>query len=261
MPFFFTDLRICPPGRHCAVLACWLTIGLLTGCGQAEKKPPTEPETPAAPSLPGPDLTALADSNVAALLTPYLNQYPGDEVVIRTRHGNMRVRLYDDTPIHKANFLLLARRGVFDETVFNRVVKGFAIQGGRGENRTIRIARYRLPPEFRPQRFHKRGALGMARYDDDQNPDRRSSSTDFYFVQGEKLTPDQSRQMAGRALTPEQVRTYASVGGVPALDGKYTVFGEVVEGLEVIDKIAAEPVDPYKWPLKDVPIKVEVAEK
>src|SRR5687768_6179667 len=134
MPFFFTDLRICPPGKHCAVLVCWLTIGLLTGCGQAEKKPPTESEAPVAPSLPGPDLTALADSNVAALLTPYLNQYPGDEVVIRTRHGNMRVRLYDDTPIHKANFLLLARRGVFDETVFNRVVKGFAIQGGRGEN-------------------------------------------------------------------------------------------------------------------------------
>ncbi|MBC6607258.1 peptidylprolyl isomerase [Hymenobacter sp. BT188] len=261
MRLFFADSRICPPGSRFGLRLCWLTFWLLTACGQAEKTPPTEAEAPTAPTLPGPDLTSLADSNVAALLTPYLKQYPADEVIIRTRHGNMRVRLYDDTPIHKANFLLLARRGVFDETVFNRVVKGFAIQGGRGENRTIRIARYRLPAEFQPQRFHKRGALGMARYDDDQNPDRRSSSTDFYFVQGEKLTPDQSRQMAGRSLTPEQVRTYASVGGVPALDGKYTVFGEVVEGLEVIDKIAAEPVDPYKWPLKDVPIKIEVVEK
>ena len=261
MRFVPTFFQICPPNRRFASLIFCLSIFLLAACGQPEKMPLSAPESPTAPTTPGPDLTGLADSNVAALLTPYLKQYPADEVIIRTRHGDMRVRLYDDTPVHKANFLLLARRGVFDETVFNRVVKGFAIQGGRGENRTIRIARYRLPPEFRPQRFHKRGALGMARYDDDQNPDRRSSSTDFYFVQGEKLTPDQSRQMAGRPLTPEQGRTYATTGGVPALDGKYTVFGEVVEGLEVIDKIAAEPVDPYKWPLKDVGVKVEVVEK
>lgn len=234
---------------------------MLSACGQAEKTPPTTADAPTTPTLPGPDLTALRDSNAADLLLPYLKQYPANEVMVRTRLGNMRVRLYDDTPVHKANFLLLARRGVFDETVFNRVVKGFAIQGGRSENRTIRLARYRLPAEFRPAHFHKRGALAMARYDDEINPDRRSSAIDFYLVQGEKLTPDQTRQVAGRPLTPEQVRTYATLGGVPALDGKYTVFGEVVEGLEVIDKIAAEPVDPYKWPLTDVEIEMEVVEK
>jgi len=183
-------------------------------------------------------------------------------VLVKTRLGTIRVRLFDDTPIHKANFLLLTRRGVFDETVFNRVVKGFAVQGGQTTGpRTIRLRRYRLPPEIRPNHFHVKGALGMARYDDDQNPGHLSSNTDFYFVVGEKLTPAQSRAVAGRPLTAAQVRAYATKGGVPALDGKYTVFGEVIDGLDVIDKISQVQVDPQdKWPLEDVPMKVEVVQ-
>ncbi|WP_167856821.1 peptidylprolyl isomerase [Hymenobacter aquaticus] len=228
-----------------------------SSCNQAP--PPAETAAPATPPpVPGPDLRKLSDSSVVALLPDYLRQYPGSEVIVHTRLGDMRIKLYDDTPLHKANFLLLARKGVFDETVFNRVVKGFAIQGGTSDHRTIRMARYHVPPEIRPAHFHKRGALGMARYDDDQNPGKLSSNTDFYIVQGEKLTPYQAQAMAGRKLTPAQAKAYATVGGVPSLDGKYTVFGEVVEGLEVIDKIAAEPVDPYKWPKKDVDIKIEV---
>ena len=91
-------------------------------------------------------------------------------------------------PIHAANFLLLSRKGVFDESVFNRVVKGLVIQGGGSEQRTIAMRSYRLPPEIRPQHFHKRGALAMARYDGEMNPDRLSSNNDFYIVQGEKMT-------------------------------------------------------------------------
>ena len=236
-----------------------LSSAWLLACNRQQ---PVEETTPVPVSAerpgPGPTLTALADSNAAALLLPYGKQYPASAVVLHTRLGDIRVKLYDDTPIHKANFLLLARRGVFDETVFNRVVKGFAVQGGSSDHRTIRISRYRLPPEIRPQHFHRRGALGMARYDDKQNPDQLSSNTDFYFVQGEKLTPAQSQAMASRKLTPEQQKAYATVGGVPALDGKYTVFGEVVAGLDVIDKIANEPVDAYNWPKEDIDIKVEV---
>ncbi|MBC6697916.1 peptidylprolyl isomerase [Hymenobacter puniceus] len=236
-----------------------LSVLLAGGCNR--QQPVEETAAPVVSKekpTPGPALTALSDSTAAALLLPYGRQYRASGVVLHTRHGDIRVKLYDDTPIHKANFLLLSRRGVFDESVFNRVVKGFAVQGGASEHRTIRLNRYRLPPEQRPQHFHRRGALGMARYDDEQNPGQLSSSTDFYFVQGEKMTPAQSQAMAGRTLTPEQQRVYATVGGVPSLDGKYTVFGEVTEGLDVIDKIANEPVDAYKWPLKDVGIRVEI---
>ncbi|MCB2408336.1 peptidylprolyl isomerase [Hymenobacter lucidus] len=244
-----------PTAARCGAL---LTAGLwLVGCNQTP--PVTEAPAAATPApVPGPDLVTLADSNAASVLREYGQQYPGSELVLHTRHGDMRVRLYDDTPIHKANFLLLARKGVFDETVFNRVVNGFAIQGGRSDHRTIRITPYHLPPEISTAHFHKRGALGMARFDDEKNPGKLSSNTDFYLVQGEKLTPDQSQAMAGRPLTAEQQRVYATVGGAPSLDGKYTVFGEVVEGLEVIDKIAAEPVTPDKWPVKDVDIKIDV---
>ncbi|SHJ05122.1 peptidyl-prolyl cis-trans isomerase B (cyclophilin B) [Hymenobacter daecheongensis DSM 21074] len=239
-----------------SLLFSLLLAGLLASCGQPEKPAATAPAPP--PPVPGPSLSALTDTNATALLTQYGREFPASEVIVHTRLGDMRVKLYDDVPVHKANFLLLARKGVFDETVFNRVVKGFAIQGGRSDHRTIRINRYHLPPEIVPQHFHKRGALGMARYDDDQNPGKLSSNSDFYIVQGEKLTPAQSAAMAGRPLTPAQQQVYATQGGAPSLDGKYTVFGEVVEGLDVIDKIAAEPVGTDKWPKKDVEIKVEV---
>ena len=229
---------------------------LLAACNQA---PPATAPAKSTQEIPGPNLATLTDSAAPAALLAYGRQYPGSEVVIKTRLGNIRVKLYDDTPIHKANFLLLARKGVFDETMFNRVVKDFAVQGGQTYNaRTIRLKRYRLPPEFRAGHFHHKGALGMARYDDEKNPGRLSSNTDFYFVVGERLAPNQSQAMAGRRLTPAQSKAYAAVGGVPSLDGQYTVFGEVIEGQEVIDKIANEPVESDKWPVKDIKLRVEV---
>ena len=246
--------------RHLLQAAGFVAVSL-GGLACNRQQPVEETAAPAVSAekpVPGPALLALADSNAATLLLPYGRQYPASGVVLHTRLGDIKVKLYDDTPIHKANFLLLSRRGVFDETVFNRVLKGFAVQGGASDHRTIRMNRYRLPPEIRPQHFHRRGVLGMARYDDEQNPGQLSSSTDFYFVQGEKLTPAQSQAMAGRPLSPEQQRAYATVGGVPSLDGKYTVFGEVTEGMDVVDKIANEPVDAYKWPLTDVAIRVEI---
>ncbi|QNE40272.1 peptidylprolyl isomerase [Hymenobacter sp. NBH84] len=241
------------------LLLAALLLGLLPACNQNQPETATIAQQPATPPpVPGPSLTALADSNVVALLTPYLQEHPGSEILLHTRLGTMRLRLYDDTPIHKANFLLLIRKGVFNETLFQRVEKGLVIQGGRSTNRTIAINRYRLPPEMRPEHFHKKGALAMARYDDEQNPGQLSSGIDFYIVQGKKWAPNQSKALAGRKLTPAQIQTYATEGGLPSLDGKYTVFGEVVEGLDVLDKIADEPIDAYKWPKKDVNMKMEV---
>ncbi|SDY07444.1 peptidylprolyl isomerase [Hymenobacter psychrophilus] len=231
---------------------------LLAACTQSSPETANSATLPPPPEVPGPDLMALADSNAARLLLAYGRQYPGQEVLLQTRLGNMRIRLYDDTPVHTANFLLLSRKGVFDESVFNRVVQGFAIQGGGSERRTVAMRSYRLPPEIRPQHFHKRGALAMARYDGEVNPGKLSSNNDFYIVQGEKMTPGQARASAPRPLTPEQVQAYATLGGTPGLDGQYTVFGEVVEGLDIIDKIANEPVGMDMWPVQDVGIKVKV---
>ena len=233
-----------------------LALAPLAGCNHTP--PPTAAPTQRA-AVPGPDLATLTDSTAPAALLAYGRQYPGSEMLVKTRLGNIRVKLYDDTPIHRANFLLLARKGVFDETMFNRVVKDFAVQGGQTYNaRTIRLKRYRLPPEIRAEHFHHKGALGMARYADEQNPHRLSSNTDFYFVVGEKLTPTQSQAMTGRKLTPAQVKAYATIGGVPSLDGQYTVFGEIIEGQNVVDKIANEPVESDKWPVKDITLKMEV---
>ena len=234
-----------------------LLLAGLAACSAPDQPATTKPPRPA---VPGPNLATLTDSAAPAALLAYGRQYPGSEVLISTRLGNIRLHLFDDTPIHKANFLLLVRKGVFDETVFNRVVAGFAIQGGQtAEQRTIRLRRYRLPPEIRPGHFHRRGALGMARYDDEQNPGRLSSNTDFYLVQGQRLTPNQSTAAAGRRLTSAQTQAYATVGGAPSLDGQYTVFGEITEGLDVLDKIAAVPVDPQDhWPRQEVYIKAEV---
>lgn len=241
------------------LLSRFCLLALLAALGACNQSPPATAPAKPAPVIPGPDLATLTDSTAPAALQAYGQQYPGSEVLVRTRLGNIRVKLYDETPVHKANFLLLARKGVFNETMFNRVVKDFAVQGGQTYlARTIRLKRYRLPPEIRPGLFHRKGALGMARYSDEQNPGRLSSNTDFYFVVGEKLTPAQSQAMAGRKLTPAQTKAYATVGGVPSLDGQYTVFGEILEGQDVVDKIANEPVESDKWPVKDIPIKVEV---
>ncbi|MCA8829118.1 peptidylprolyl isomerase [Hymenobacter pini] len=237
-------------------LRCLPLLGLLLACNQ--RQPEATATTPKAPEAPGPALRSLADSNVVQLLTEYGHQYPGREVLLQTRHGNMRIRLYEDTPLHTANFLLLSRKGYFDQTVFNRVVKDFAIQGGTSEQLAIRLSRYHLPPEIRTSHYHKRGAVGMARFDDDQNPNKLSSSHDFYIVQGKKVPAYEAQVSTYRTLTPEQLRTYATQGGVPSLDGQYTVFGEVVEGLDVIDKIAAEPVGSDNWPVEDVGIKIKV---
>ena len=234
-----------------------LCFALLLAACHAQTEPA---ETAAAPApSPGPDPGLLTDSTAPAALLAYGRQYPGSEVVIATRLGDIKVRLFDDTPIHRANFLLLTRKGSYSETVFNRVVPGFAIQGGQAiEPRQVRLRKYRLPPEFRPAHFHHKGALAMARYDDEQNPGQLSSNTDFYIVVGQPRTPEEAKALAGRPLTPAQVATYADRGGNPSLDGHYTVFGEVIDGLDVVDKIANDSIDQYHWPVKDIPLKMRV---
>jgi cyclophilin family peptidyl-prolyl cis-trans isomerase len=238
----------------------FLCLGLslaLASC-QGEKSPATVEQQPSGPQPP----TILTQQTAPDTLAAYAQAHPNDTLVLlSTPKGDIKIRLYKDTPLHRANFVRLASYGFFDQTVFFRVEKDFMIQGGRSESQTVKIGTYRIPAEIRPHYFHKRGAVGMARYGDAENPERMSSNRDFYIVQGHPL-PDYELQANIKEfklnLTPAQKQVYRTQGGAPNLDQTFTIFGEVIEGIAVVDSIAAVPVDAQKWPLQDVGMKMRV---
>jgi cyclophilin family peptidyl-prolyl cis-trans isomerase len=187
-------------------------------------------------------------------------------VQIQTELGNINILLSDSTPLHRNNFIALVKEKFYDSLLFHRIIQNFMIQGGDPGSKYAKAGQmlgnggknYRVPAEFNIHLFHKRGVLAAAR---DDNPERASSSCQFYIVQGKKWTDaelDQTEQLRldGKKL-PDSVRTiYKTIGGTPQLDMNYTVFGEVIAGLEVIDKIAAKPKDRYNRPLQDVRMKI-----
>lgn len=194
------------------------------------------------------------------------------EVLLETTAGNIRLALYDETPMHRDNFLKMTRLGVYDSLLFHRVIKDFMIQGGDTHSKHARPGQllgtgdfdYTTPPEFRlPRLFHRRGTLAMAREPDGVNPDMRSSACQFYIVWGkafddrglDRLQHRLDSTTQGRVtLTPEMREVYKTVGGTPHLDGQYTVFGEVTEGLEVVDSIQRTATDANSRPLTDIRI-------
>ena len=190
-------------------------------------------------------------------------------VKIETSYGDMVVKLYNETPLHRDNFIKLVKDGTYDGLIFHRVINQFMIQGGDPNSRDAKPGQmlgdgelgYTIPAEFVPGLFHKKGALAAARQGDEVNPQKASSSCQFYIVQG--TTWDANRlkmveQRMGKSFTSEQAEVYATVGGTPFLDGDYTVFGEVVEGMEVIDKIAAVQCGPMDRPIEDVKMKMSI---
>ena len=193
-------------------------------------------------------------------------------VKIETSYGDMVVKLYNETPLHRDNFIKLVKEGTYDGLIFHRVINQFMIQGGDPKSRDAKPGQmlgdgelgYTIPAEFVPGLFHKKGALAAARQGDEVNPKKASSSCQFYIVQG--TTWDANRlkmveQRMGKSYTAEEAEVYATVGGTPFLDGDYTVFGEVVEGMEVIDKIAAVPCGPMDRPIEDVKMKMSIIER
>ena len=240
-------------------------------------------------------------------------------VRLETSEGSITIKLYDETPLHRDNFLKLVKEGTYDGLLFHRIIKSFMIQGGDPESKGAPQGKslgsggmgYTLPAEFvYPQYFHKRGALSAARQGDNVNPEKASSSSQFYIVWGEIYTEEklaQFKQQKMSALqqnifnrlrienqekiltlnqnnqrdelqtlkekliaqmeaeaeqrkgeiefTSEQVKTYTTIGGTPHLDGEYTVFGEVVEGLKVVEKIQAVETDGNNRPLTDITMK------
>ena len=213
-------------------------------------------------------------------LLPLRAQTPSAEVLLETTAGNIRVALYEETPLHRDNFLKLVNLHSYDSLLFHRVIKDFMVQSGDINSRHAKPGEllgsgdydYTTEPEFRlPQIYHRRGVIALAREGDDVNPEMHSSTSQFYIVWGRifddagiaKMQERLDKATQGRVkLTPEMIETYKTVGGTPHLDGQYTVFGEVTEGLEVIDKIQQSPTDDNSRPLEDIRIlKATVVKK
>lgn len=197
------------------------------------------------------------------------------EVLLTTTAGPIRIRLSDRTPLHRDNFLKLVREGFYDSVIFHRVIADFMIQAGdpsskHADDRTQLLGStdtgYTIPAEFRfPELAHVRGAVAAARTGDQMNPQRASSGSQFYIVWGSPFDAATLSMMQAQNPTldwPDSLRQlYATVGGTPHLDGAYTVFGQVVEGLEVVGAIQGVATDGYDRPLEDVRIlRAEVIE-
>ena len=202
------------------------------------------------------------------LLALMVSCKPKEELIlIETDYGNMKIALYDSTPIHKENFLKLAKEGYYDGTLFHRVISGFMIQGGDPEsigapaNKPLGAGGPGYTLENEIGAYHFKGTVAAARRGGPGNPEKRSSGSQFYIVQGKPVTEGQLNSMAQMkniTYSPEDIARYTTNGGTPFLDDDYTVFGEVVEGMDVIDKIAAVQTAPGDRPLKDVTMKVSV---
>ncbi len=186
--------------------------------------------------------------------------------LIETNHGDIKVILYDDTPLHKANFIKLANEGFYDDLLFHRIIPGFMMQGGDPDSRDGGPGRpfgsggpgYQVPAEF--GHLHYKGALAAAR---NGNPERKSSGSQFYIVDGkpvEDVILNMQEKKFSFTYNEAQRAKYAEVGGAPFLDMDYTVFGEVVEGLEVVEKICSLPRDTNlgNRPKEDVKMKVSI---
>jgi len=189
--------------------------------------------------------------------------------LIHTEFGDIKVKLYNSTPKHRDNFIKLAEEGFYDSLLFHRVIPGFMIQGGDPDSKNAAPGQplgqggpgYTLAPEI--GELHYKGALAAARKGDSQNPERRSSGSQFYIVEGRPINESLLQNMTqrtGTSYTPEQQQKYIEKGGYPPLDGQYTVFGEVVEGLDVVSKIAAVPRDRMDRPQNDIRMSVEIVD-
>jgi peptidyl-prolyl cis-trans isomerase B (cyclophilin B) len=188
-------------------------------------------------------------------------------VTLKTKYGSTHIVLYDDTPLHKANFIKLVHKKFYDSLLFHRIIDGFMIQGGDPESKLAQPNQRlgggggnleRIPYEFKNNHVHKKGALAAAR---DNNPEKKSSACQFYIVQGKKMTDDEVTIVAqrnGMDYTTQQRAEYMILGGTPRLDNSYTVFGEAIDNLDLIDTIAKQAKDSADRPKEDIKMSMTV---
>jgi len=217
--------------------------------------------------------TQTAKPKTTATVTKTVAPAKGRLVQLTTDYGIMVLRLYDSTPLHRDNFIKLVKEGFYDSLMFHRIIQSFMIQGGDPDSKYADTGQQlgagsapgteRIPAEFRSNLIHKKGALAAAR---DNNPEKASSNCQFYIVEGQKYNDTALNMMEcnvrqenpGFRFTEAQRKVYKTIGGTPFLDQNYTVFGEVVKGLEVLDKIAAAEKDASDRPVKDIRMKMKM---
>ena len=218
------------------------------------------------------DVSAKQESHVAE--TPFEMDKAEDTLIeVTTRFGTMMIQLYRETPGHRRNFIKLVQQGFYDDLLFHRCIKGFMIQGGdpnskgaaQGQALGMGGPGYTIPAEFNPKYVHKRGTLCAARQGDQVNPKKESSGSQFYIVQGKTWSDQELDQLErniamrnpGFKYSPEQRNAYKTVGGTAQLDMDYTVYGEIVSGMAIIDSIAAQPTMRDR-PLNDITMRMKV---
>lgn len=203
------------------------------------------------------------------LLLSFKSKEKRQTIEIKTDYGVIKVMLYNETPQHRDNMMKLAKQHYYDSTLFHRVIRNFMIQGGDPDSKHAAAGvmlgeggpDYTIPAEFNPNLFHKKGVIAAAR---DNNPEKRSSGSQFYIVEGKKLSDeelDNIKKRNGVKYTAEQREVYKTIGGAPHLDQGYTVFGEVYEGLSIVDSIASVKTDHNDRPLKDVRMFIKPGKK
>ncbi len=187
------------------------------------------------------------------------------QVLFKTSMGDITIALYNETPLHRDNFVKLVNDKFYDGVLFHRIIQNFMIQGGDPDSKGAAKGKalgmggpgYTIPAEFNSNLIHKRGALAAARLGGPSNPKKESSGSQFYIVDGNTYSAQDLEMFAqrmGRTFSPEQIEVYTTIGGVPHLDGDYTVFGEVLNGMDIVDSIAAVAKDQRDRPLEDVQI-------
>jgi peptidyl-prolyl cis-trans isomerase B (cyclophilin B) len=210
----------------------------------------------------------LNSDNAEAFLREYFKKNSERKIKLTTRLGEIKFRLYEDTPVHSANFLMLVKRDYFNNTEFTRVVENFVVQGGNNDKESEEIKRlligtYKLDPEFRKNHFHKRGALAMAR-SYKNNPEMKSSAYNFYFVQGQTYNEPQLLSIEREediTIPANERQVYKTTGGTPHLDNKHTIFGEIYEGFDVLEAMSKVKTDGNQWPKKPLVMQAEVIEE
>ncbi|GAC1596971.1 MAG: peptidylprolyl isomerase [Ginsengibacter sp.] len=201
----------------------------------------------------------------------FKNNYE-QKIKLATDSGVIVLKLYNQTPLHRNNFIKLVKQHYFDSLMFHRVIKNFMIQGGDPDSKRAKPGvklgeggpKYTIPAEFDSTIFHKKGVIAAARESDEVNPKRESSASQFYIVQGKVFTDKDldAAEIKRNIVIPEYRRKiYRTIGGTPHLDMKYTVFGEVISGLDVVDKIAAAKTDSNNRPDHDIRMKIRLIKK